>query len=155
MTQSSSGRWVMRIFLDKGHVYLSGHQARDWNKLSKFLSIQNTQRILVTATLSLRLEMLLVEDKLQMGSWDQVHLIRDPTLRPELSHNVISFSRGTTRNITIRASKTLQPLLLGHERMIIFVMSADVADHLAAALECSKYHSGETNPATSKKRDGM
>ena len=156
MTHSSSGKYVTRIFLDEGHVYLGGHQARNWDKLSKFLSTQSAQRIVVTATLPPRLQKLLVQDKLRMGSQDQVRFIRNPTTRPELSHNVIFYNASAkSMEITITLSKTLRPILCEQERMIIFVRSIEAADYLSSALECSKYHSGGTDPLTGKKREGM
>ena len=122
----------------------------------ELLSKVPVQKVLITGTLPVRMETLLLF-KVFLNHDPPTHIvIRAPTLRPELAHHVVKIPSDTpstvsSYDITTYLANTLLGFLCPGERMVIFVMSVADADALSGRLGCAKYYSALGENAVSDK----
>lgn len=134
-----------RLFFDEAQEGYNTHEKRNLQRLFDRISHLNIQRGLFSATVPLRFERTLLKNfKLTHPS---TVIIRAVAARPEICYHVISLPRTHPRTFTaadaaIDMTQVLKHHMRTKERMIIFVRTIDLANDIASALKCAKYHSG-------------
>ncbi|KAG2335826.1 P-loop containing nucleoside triphosphate hydrolase protein, partial [Suillus weaverae] len=124
------------IIVDEAHdIIMSADYRHSFKKLMKLTDL-NVQIALLTATLSPRSEVALLES-LQMDPLS-VRKVRMPTHRPEIQYRVTRVAEDTIDNdiLSIALSSPLQ----SHERGIIFVLTTTCCDELAGKSGFPSYH---------------
>jgi hypothetical protein len=146
LMESQTWERVRTLVLDECQEYFGGHEIREetYQKMLKIISKLKVQKVFDSATLPVGLMDVFVHKVHLAGNPPSYITICQESYRPELAHHVLSIPLSVSRSaldVTTELAKTLQGLLKDEERMIVFVMQVEHADHLSGTIGCPQYHS--------------